>query len=258
MHSDPKLKYAIFGIEHGDFSPANQSKESFLRQVEKAKKLLPGSVSLLFAPFIGFTNKLAELGQDDDVLTPWLVRTKSKTDAGIVEKPGIAIAFFNGDCPILCLQERNKLAAAHLGYRCIIRENPEEEGIIEASLRYFNPEKVEAFIFGGIGPCCWVPEKNKAEVNHPKRCRHPEILVKCLSKTTCSPLGKNLVSVDLYKLSRFLLLKMGLLPHQINWKSRCTCCSYVQENGEPVFWSHTRFLAKGGTDGRNFVAAWLE
>lgn len=260
MYTDIKLKHTILGVDHGNFGPAGKTRKRFLEQIEIAKKLLPDSVSAIFAPSVGFTNKLAELGKDDDVFAPWFLRTINKADAGLTESPKIGIVFFNADCPILCLHQENKLVTAHLGYRCVIRENPAEEGLIEVCMKHFDPRQVKAFIFGGIGPCCWVPEADKTEINKPQKCRHPEILSRCLSKTTRSPLGKNLVSVDLCKLTRLLLLKCGALPEKISWNWHCTCCSSVQKNGEPSYWSHTRFLAKGqnGIDGRNFAAAWLE
>lgn len=256
MNSNLKLKHIQFGIKQGNFSPSNQAQDQFLLQVEKVKKLLPVSVAKIFAPSADFTNKLAMLGEDDDILTPWLIRTNNKADAGMITGAGIAIAFFNGDCPILCLQENNKLAVLHLGYRCIIRENPNEEGLIETAMKYFNPKKTKTFIFGGIGPCCWIPEPDKLEIQKPEKCRHPEILAKCLSKTTLSPLGKNLVSVDLYKLSRLILIKLGVAINKISAKPGCACCA--KKNNKPIYWSHTRFLADGGIDGRNFSAAWLE
>ncbi len=260
MTYEPKLRYKIFGIECGNFSPSLQTKEQFLTQTEKAKKLLGESVNAIFAPSVAFTNKLVEFGQNNDIFAPWLIRTKSKADAGMVEKSEIAIGFFNADCPIVCLQQDVRLVAIHGGYRCLIREDRNEAGILENAMQGFNPVKTKVFIFGGIGPCCWEPESDKPEIKNPRLCRYPELLVKCLKKTTRSPLGKNLPSVDLYLLTRLLLLKCGVSPKKISWNSRCTCCSCVQENGEPAYWSHTRFLAKGqnGIDGRNFTAVWIE
>lgn len=263
MNPTSKLHHKILGIEHGNFSPTLQTKEQFLAQMEKAKKLLGNWVSKIFAPRVNFTNQLAVFGENDDILTPWFLRTKSSADAGMINGPGIAIAFFNADCPILCLHQDEKLVVAHLGYRCIIRENPAEEGIIETCLKNFDPAKVNAFIFGGIGPCCWIPENDKPEIQNPDLCRHPKELASSLKKTTRSPLGKNLVSVDLYKLAKLLLLKCGVSPEKISHKPICTCCSSVQKNSEPTYWSHTRFLAEQQAgqkpiDGRNFTASWLE
>ncbi|OGZ78848.1 MAG: hypothetical protein A2358_01085 [Candidatus Staskawiczbacteria bacterium RIFOXYB1_FULL_37_44] len=263
MKTIPRLRHKILGIEHGNFSPSLQSREQFLVQMEMAKGLLSKSITTIFAPSVGFTNKLAEFGQDDDVFTPWLVRTKNKADAGLTQKPGVAIAFCNADCPIICLWQDTKLAVLHGGYRCLIRENPAENGILETAMQKLDPAKTSAFIFGGIGPCCWVPENDKPEIQNPNLCRHPEFLTKSLSKTTRSPLGKNLVSVDLYKLSRLILLKEGFLAEKIGWNPTCTCCYSVQDNGEPAYWSHIRFLAEQKAeqktiDGRNFTVAWLE
>ncbi|MEK7562511.1 MAG: laccase domain-containing protein, partial [Patescibacteria group bacterium] len=145
MKSEVRLKRKIFGFEHGNFSPSLQTREQFLAQIEKAKKELGESVKTIFAPSVEFTNTVAEFGQNDDIFAPWLIRTKIKADAGITEKPGVAIAFFNADCPIICLHQDEKLAVIHGGYRCLMRENRDEPGILEVTAQDFDSAKTKAF-----------------------------------------------------------------------------------------------------------------
>jgi copper oxidase (laccase) domain-containing protein len=139
-----------------------------------------------------------------------------------------------------------------------MRADPEEKNIIESGIGYFDPKQTHAWIWGGVGPCCWLPEyDDKPEILKPELCRHPELLRSCLSQTTRSPAGPGHVSVDLYKLARALLMEVGVLAENISWDTTCTCCA--MENGEPLYWSYTRYVAKQQkVDGRNFSVAWLE
>ncbi len=255
------LQYKIFGIKYGDFRPANQSREALLTLIEKtALPELPPEISMIYAPQVDFTNQTADINENYDQWTPWFSRTKTEADGGFVCDNKTAIAFFNGDCPILCLQQGKKMAAMHAGYRCLIRKNSKEEGIIETTIRQFDPKRTKAFIFGGIGPCCWFPEyDDKPEILKLELCRHPEILKDCLAKTNNnSPFKVNHVSVDLYKLAAELLKSLGVLQDNISMDSRCTCCA--KEKDKPVFWSYTRFMAgkQGDVNGRNLSVVWTQ
>lgn len=263
MKNGSLLRHAFFGIEYGDFNPNNLSEDDFERQIVKIKRHLPDTTVEIFAPSVGMTNRVAKLGEDDRPITPWFIRTHKKADGGLVEGPRVAVAFFNGDCPMLCLTDGKKLAGLHLAYRCIIRADAKEDGIIEAGLKHFDdPANVKAFIFGGIGPCCWPVEKERKETRRLSSCRYPDALRRSLSQTTASPIGKALASVDLYNLAEMILLKNGVLQSRIRQNAICTCC--YKQNGWPVYWSHTRYLAtqkhkiQGAKDGRNMIVAWLE
>lgn len=255
------LQRRLIGMRFGNFHPTQQPREEFLVKVEEAKAVhLPRSFSWIFAPAVGFTTRIVEPHEDNDIWAPGFLRTKHPTDGGLIINAGpeMAIAIFNGDCPILCLKQEERLSLLHLGYRCLMRTNPEEEGIVEVGIRHFDPTRVEAFIFGGIGPCCWLPEyDDKPEILNPKRSRHPELLARCLGRTTRSPAGPGHVSVDLYALARELLLHVGVPVKNMSWDTTCTCCA--MERGEPLYWSHTRHKAKQQeVDGRNFAVVWLE
>ncbi|MDP3685391.1 MAG: laccase domain-containing protein, partial [bacterium] len=203
------------------------------------------------------------------------VRTSVPADGGIVIGPLTGVAIFNADCPCVTLYDEQDgvLAHLHAGYRCLIRENPEEPNIIEVGIREFpryraddapDPARLKAVVWGGIRSCCWVPEDDKVEIRQPELAgRHEEFLRACLFRTTRSPRGSGHVSVDLYPLARMFLLQCGIPAENISeggdeeGNPFCTCCA--MENGEPQYWSHTRFQAKQqDVDGRNFSVAWLE
>lgn len=254
-----ELCYVIFGKPHGDFHPAHQTKEQLLSKIKNLIEEHLPRISAIYSPKIGFTTNIACFGENNEIWSPYFLRSREYADGGVVSMRKIAIGVFNGDCPLLCLWENDKLAVLHVGYRCLIRANPKEENIIESAMRQFNPNRVRAFIFGGIGPCCWVPEyDDKPEILNPDLSRHSFILQSCLNKTSsASPFGPGYVSVNLYKLSYELLKASGVPDSQIKWNHECSCCA--KDRSKPAYWSHTRYRAqKQDIDGRNLALAWLE
>ncbi|TSC73143.1 MAG: hypothetical protein G01um101438_166 [Parcubacteria group bacterium Gr01-1014_38] len=255
----------MIGVKDGNFHPTSQPREEFLKTLMRAKeKHLPPHMPWIFGPWVQFSNRVAHLHEDDDSWTTgdsWptgFVRTRSPADGGIVTGPLTGIAIFNGDCPLVFLQQNDQLAVLHAGYRCLIRADQDGKNVIESAIEYFDPKQTHAWIQGGVGPCCWLPEyDDKPEILEPKRSRRPELLAQCLGRTTQSPAGPGHVSVDLYALARGLLLQVGVPEENISWDTTCTCCA--MENGEPPYWSYTRFKSgKQDVDGRNFSIAWLE
>jgi copper oxidase (laccase) domain-containing protein len=257
-----KLKWEIHGLLC-DFRPENKTEKEFADFIyDYNRHYLPDLY--IYSPRVGFTTNVADINDDCPrwlfLSDSWFFKRSSKiADGGLVSGPRQAVAIFNGDCPIVCLQQKNKLAVLHAGFRCLIRKNPNEKGIIEKAMEGFDRNQVEAFIFGGIGPCCWMPEyDDKPEILDAKLCRHPFLLRDSLSKTTeTSPAGSGHVSVDLYQLAIYILWTCGVPMEKIEVDRRCTCCA--KENGQPVYWSHTRFRAgKQEVDGRNMSLAWLQ
>lgn len=247
-----ELQYRIFGREHGDFKESIQSLENFS---EGVRKILPSSIRNIFVPRSGFTNRITNnyiyVTEDD-----YLLRTYNLADGGLIFGQDKAVAFLNGDCPVICLYDGLELAVLHAGYRCLIREDKEEEGIIEAGLRFFNLETVKVFIFGGIGPCCWEVEVDNScpKLENTKVCRYYSLLWDCISRTTRS--SSKSLTVDLYELALKILLANDVPLKNISWDTTCTCCA--MKNGEPTYWSHTRFRnGHQEVDGRNLAMAWL-
>jgi copper oxidase (laccase) domain-containing protein len=255
------LQYRIIGRAEGNFSPRTRERRAFGEQVRMVMdRYLPMKVATIFAPSVAFTNRVVPRGIEDDFWGGGVVRTTAPADGGIVVGPYQAVAIFNADCPLICLHQEHKLAVLHGGYRCLMRENPQEEGIIEVAMKRFTPHKTQVRVFGGIGSCCWKAEVEKyPEVALPSHSRHPDLLEHCRYWTKAqSPFGVGHVSVDLYELAGRLLRHCGVPLENVHFDNQCTCCD-VDETGSPKFWSHTRFKAGGQTeDGRNFSVAWLE
>lgn len=255
-----ELRWKIFGKRHGNFSLRQLPMEEVFKRIEKLLDEHLSHLSEIYSLKTGFTANFVDLEKSlHEKYSPRFLRTPGYVDGGIITAKNSAIGILNGDCPVLCLTENDKLAVLHAGYRCLIGANPKEENIIESAMRQFNPNRVRAFIFGGIGPCCWVPEyDDKPEILNPDLSRHSFILESCLNKTSsASPFGPGHVSVNLYKLSCELLKDSGVPASRIRWHHECSCCA--EENGELVYWSHTRHVANGqSVDGRNLALAWLE
>ncbi len=264
------LRCRIFGKENGNFHPTLQPMSQFLAN---SSRIFVGELQerlhMVYAPRTGFTTNIVSFPQDGSAWLNWLVRTHNPADGALVQVPKVAIGFFNADCPMVCLHEKNRLALLHTGYRCLIRQDQKEDGIIETAMKHFNPKQIKVLVFGGIGPCCFVPDLEDEEIYRPIPCQHKDLVESCLSHTAKqSPFGAGQVSVDLNKLIEQLLHMAGVPKKNIQIDRKCTCCA--TENGQPVFWSHLRYQAtirKGCTlqkphqqeiDGRSFSLAWLE
>lgn len=256
------LTHVIFGRRFGDYNPRHLEPQALGRAAEQGMgmetQLWANPPTLAFVPTAGFTNHVAFLGRDDDRITDRFIRTKSPADAGIVEGERVAVGSLNGDCPFICLWEGTRLAGLHGGFRCLIRQDNEEPNLIEATIVRFHPGQTFAWIGGGIGPCCWMPEyESKPELRDPSTSRHPALLSACLTRTTPrSPFGSGHLSVDLYALAAGLLQEVGVPADHITIDGRCTCCAGGPRNY--AYWSFTRYRKESGTDGRNLSLAWLD
>lgn len=277
-----RLNRKLFGRGAGNFSPTGLSRDELMQRIVSVRPYYDVCVTPTpFCPKPSFTNRVVSLGEEDDVYEVkhiddrigdsgfveehevWeniLIRTKNPADGGIVRGTNNAVAFFNGDCPIIALVEDDKIAVLHAGFRTQIRENKDEPNIIEVAMKHFDPDNTRAFIGFGIGPCCWVPEyEDKPEVLDPSKSRHPELLALCISRTTdASPFGAGHASIDLYKLAKGLIMETGIPARRILINNQCTCCARAQDE-RLWFWSHNRFKAcKQEVDGRNMAVAWLD
>ena len=292
--SELKLYRCLVG-NRWNCSPAGLSREEFMEKIFYARQdFLSLRPNTLFCPKPDFTNRVVVKGQEDDVysrkvmnqiLGPGdpkndhlidvnfdnsvvigeeeveevvMTRTKNPADGGIVTGAKNAVAFFNADCPIIALVEGEKLAVLHAGYRALMRPIRHEPNIIASALRHFDITNTRAYVGFGIGPCCWKPEyENKPEILDPSKIWLGNILQSALSTTTeKSPFGPGHVSVDLYALSRSMLMLAGIPENKILINSWRTCCA--EQDGKPIFWSHTRFQAGlQEVDGRNMAIAFL-
>lgn len=258
----PLISYRMFGIKSGDFRPIHQTQQELLGKINLAAGSANPDIQTVCSPKVNFTNAIMDVGKDPkDAWSDRFFRSKDFTDGAVIEGTTTAVAIFNADCPVICLQQGNRLAVLHGGYRCLIPEKHDELTIIATALTHFDPAITRAIVIGGIGSCCWLPEYNdKPEILNPSLARYPAILKAMLRKTgPASPAGPSHVSVDLNNLARTLLVLHGVPSQNIIMDSSCTCCSKDGSLDAAEYWSHTRYKAgKQETDGRNLTLAWLE
>lgn len=254
------LRSCLLGRRVGDFRSHPGDPDAPLRLLEEARSCwLPETVRRVWVLRACFSNRVARLEEPAVVgQGGWAVSSPAGVDGGIVEGPGQAVAVCNGDCPLLCLIQGQRLAVLHAGYRCLVREAPDEPNIIETALAAgFDSSATTAWVGWGVGPCCWAPDyASKPELLAPETSHEASLLARCLTRTTRSPLGAGHVAIDLYQLADDLLRRAGVGPGRVGWDTRCTCCA--REDGEPAYWSRTRWKRSGGPDGRNCCLAWLE
>lgn len=257
------LQHVILGRRFGDFNPQNIAQKKFGNIIEDAltqagMPLGAHAPTRFFFPTAKFTNRVAALDTIDVPVAYRFTRTNFPADAGIVNGERAAVGSFNGDCPFICVWEGTRLAGLHGGFRCLIRADNGEPNLLEAVIAHFHPAKTFAWIGGGIGPCCWMPDSaTKPEILDPKKSRHSQLLSSCLTRTTPrSPFGPGHLSVDLYALAAGLLQEVGVPADHITIDGRCTCCAGGP--GNYAYWSFTRHRKDGGTDGRNLSLAWLD
>ncbi len=245
------LQRAIFGKTHGDFNPdqgrysSGDNFEMFLNGIYRKER-----VNTMFAPKCSFTNRIAKLGEQDETLQDWLVRTKLAADGGIVEAPEKAVAIFNGDCPVVALFDSNtgRLAVMHAGTRCLIPENPRQKSILRVAFEDhgFDPKTVKVFAGFGIGPCCYGAE-------HLREVRDPFTggNVPVGKATRGRRAGK--LSLDLYQLILHQLLGCGVCEDNILLDTQCTSCAKESVAGGMDFkyYSNCR-----GEKGRNLSLVW--
>lgn len=258
------LQHVILGRRFGDFNPQNITQEALGNVVEDA--LTQAGMPLggahtptrFFFPTAEFTNRVEVLDTSDVPATYRFVRTNFPADAGVVSGERVAVGSFNGDCPFICVWESTRLAGLHGGFRCLIRPDKGTPNLLEATMTHFAPRQTFAWIGGGIGPCCWMPDYGtKPEILDPAKSRHHALLSSCLTRTTPrSPFGAGHLSVDLYALAAGLLQEVGVPADHITIDGRCTCCAGGP--GNYAYWSLTRHRKDGGTDGRNLSLAWLD
>lgn len=261
----------IFGVDFGNFSPSQLSQADWAAKlaatVKNLKPDVPGNSSLfcnverIFAPRVAFTTNIARLGEseletyrDANADGPGVIRTKDKADGMILPvDPHFAVAICNADCPIIVIEDRTKYAVLHAGYRCLIREDKNEEGIIEQAMKHFHPGMPTTVkIFGGIGDCCYAfdyPEAKDANL-----VRYPDILREAMGRTKADRTWKQRrTSIDLYLVAKRILQQCGVHESQMNIDETCTCCAgFAPDHPDQLeFWSHSRVKANGGQEGRN-------
>lgn len=235
------LRYQLCGRTEGDFNP---SCENFIANLDVVRVRL--GLGVIFAPKANFTNRVVVYGPEDRATNHiWFHRMPEDADGGIVKSRGVAIAFFNADCPLIAVRDGERLAALHGGFRCLWPRSRDEGGIIQALFKsyQFAPEKSEVFVGYGIGPCCYGMGFN------------PEIVEMMqdgmpLGKATRGPRAGQ-ISIDLYRLICQQLIAEGVPAKNITIDYTCTACKGLP--AQPQFYSNCR-----RDTGRNAALVWLD
>lgn len=243
------MSLRFFGRDAGDFRFMNYpSRRPFVEMMHSViQRHLP--IAAIFAPdCTKFTNRIVSEGVDDEPWARWFIQTSHPADGVIVGTPGKAIAMFTADCPIIAvfdagdIDKAPRLAVLHAGFRCLIREKPEEKSIIRVLFEDcdFPAGAVEVFYGFGIGPCCY-------GANHIQEVSGYTKVPIPITRAIRGP-RKGQQSIDLYSLIKSQLLRVGVKPKNITSNTSCVCC-------EGNYHSNCR---DGPSGGRNATFVWFE
>ncbi len=181
----------------------------------------------------------------------WTFKPRTKADAIITRKRGVALAFSTADCVPLLLYDPDveAIGIAHAGWRGTAR------GIaattVAAMQEQFGcqPSQIRVGIGPSIGPCCYeVSEEvrqlflgqqafSDAPTAEPLR----ELVASSAVFTTLELPTKTSLRLDLWETNYRQLLLAGLLPEHIELPQICTSCA------KDRFFSHR---AEAGRTGR--------
>lgn len=234
-----KAHCQIFGKENGNFRVSQVSREVLLGNLDRIRSRF--GLHAIFSPQCDFTTRIESFDPKSPPEKDWFTRSAEKADGGVVHQPGVAVALFNADCPVISIFERPKhrLTLLHAGFRCVIREKKGETNIIRAAfdLFKFSPHNVRVFVGYGIGPCCFgarYPEIANSSLNLP------------VAVTSRGPRAGE-TSVNLYEVIRREIRSLGVPETSIKIDSTCTACA-------GGYHSNTY---DGSLAGRNAVLAWF-
>lgn len=242
-----RIYHEIYGMNYGNFDYRVTAPRDVLSLLEKIKtSRLFGKI---YGPRCQFTNRIVKIGQEDQNLSGWYIRSKNPADGVIVENSRDAAAFFNADCPIVAVYDevRERCAALHAGFRCLVpKKNKKfrERSILKVLFEDygFEPKYVNVFFGYGIGPCCYGAE-------HYEELNDPTIDLPLGRATRGSRAGQK--SIDIYKLIYNQLAALGVPGGKIRADLRCTSCDGLDK---PKYFSNVRVLPEG----RNAVLIWLD
>lgn len=245
-----RIRRVLWGKQEGNFRFDESNFGPFFRVLDRKLPSVP-SVKLIFNPKCGFTNLIANACPSLDRRHPnYFSRTRFDADGGIVEAPHHALLLLNGDCPVIALFEegRKRLAFIHAGFRCLVRENPNEPNIIDAAftIHGFDPKAVDVFVGFGIGSCCFGAE------------HYPEVKFQSIPLPVQRAIRgprRGQLAVDLYIVIRNMLARAGVQEERISMDRTCTACSGRENGGSGAFHSN---VWDGKEAGRNAALVWFE
>ncbi len=236
----------VLGRAHGDFSPRLEGTRA--RVLDHARALGADHVT---AMQVGFRHDIcAEHSPPESHDGLCWSRASRVADGVLVARPGHAVFLANADCPVGLMYhaDRGLMCVLHLGFGCLWQYGLEGPTLLERAFDALGPGRIQMFVAGGIGPCCYgVRTQTPAEV---ARDRYLQGL---LGTSTIASRGprRGQPSLDLYA-----IICAQARRAEISIDATCTSChGGPGDDAVGTFHSNTRDRARTGS--RNLVLAML-
>lgn len=194
---------------------------------------------------------LDELGYPQGTQLQWTFKPRSKADALITRKRGVALTMSTADCVPLLFYDpvTEAIGVAHAGWRGTAR------GIAAATVAAMaeqfgsRPTDIHAGVGPSIGPCCYEVSDEvqqlflgqRAFEELPTEARFRSLVAEAVVFETVELAEKTSLRLNLWETNRNQLLLAGLAPEHIELPDVCTSCA------KDRFFSHR---AEQGRTGR--------
>jgi purine-nucleoside/S-methyl-5'-thioadenosine phosphorylase / adenosine deaminase len=195
--------------------------------------------------------ELEELGYPEGTRLQWTFKPRTKADAIITRRRGVALAMSTADCVPLLFYDpvTEAIGVAHAGWRGTAR------GIAAATVAAMgeqfgsHPGDILAGIGPSIGPCCYEVSDEVKELflgqrdfeELPTEERFRELVAEAVVFEMVSLPEKESLRLNLWETNRNQLLLAGVAPEHIELPDVCTSCARER------FFSHR---AEDGRTGR--------
>lgn len=246
----PVLRWALFGKRDGDFRLAHTKRLGLSANLKKAcDRGNIGHLRKIFVPSCNFTTEVVS-ANDCEQIGDRVYKNNVCADGMVVWNPLEAVALCNGDCPVVAIYEPRwgRLAVLHAGFRCVVRESP-EQGIIRVAFdRYrFDPKCVQVFVGFGIGSCCYGTPPMPANPS--------ELLLPSEGVVRKGPyVGQP--STDIQRYIAVQLASLGVPDDAVYWDKECTACAGRDGTSATSFYHSNVYDGKDA--GRNAALVWYE
>jgi YfiH family protein len=194
---------------------------------------------------------LDELGYPQGTRLQWTFKPRTRADALITRKRGVALTMSTADCVPLLFYDPviEAIGVAHAGWRGTAR------GIAAATITAMceqfgaRPADIHVGIGPSIGPCCYEVSEEVRQIflgqqnfeEMPTEARFRELVATSASFEVIHLPGKVSLRLDLWETNRRQLLLAGVAPEHIELPDICTGCATER------FFSHR---AEHGRTGR--------
>jgi len=194
---------------------------------------------------------LDELGYPQGTRLQWTFKPRTRADALITRKRGVALTMSTADCVPLLFYDpvTEAIGVAHAGWRGTAR------GIAAATITAMceqfgaRPADIHVGIGPSIGPCCYEVSEEVRQIflgqqnfeEMPTEARLRELVATSASFEVIHLPGKASLRLDLWETNRKQLLLAGVAPEHIELPDICTGCATER------FFSHR---AEHGRTGR--------